>query len=222
MSRAPEAQLRTAPHRPRRRDPVALALVVGFVVASLFLAGVAVYVQNIFGGNCTDWWVYCPIGPSAQTPLGTAIAFGNVSSETVPAAGPAEPGCHVPASGVEYCEILPVMLVASDIGSNSVEFELKNSSGVAVPYTTVTLLDSEGEGIEYGTVSGGWQACTPAACGTASSGSTHSLPAPLTPGESFVVDAGPSSSFPDGLRSWGLEAIGVGAFSGTVGPIALT
>jgi hypothetical protein len=83
------------------------------------------------------------------------------------------------------------------------------------------LLDAFGDGIAVETPSGSWTLCTPALCGGATSIVTTSLPAVLSTSDAFVLDGGPSATFPGGLASFGLEASGTGVFSGTVGPVAL-
>jgi hypothetical protein len=198
------------------------AIVVVVSAGAMFLA-VAAFV-NFLGpppwGNCTDWWVSCPGGPG-NTPLGTAFEFGNATSTSVTARTVAEPGCRVPPSGEEFCENIHIASTGGGLGTDSIWFQLLDPAGTVVPFVSVTLLDAFGDGIASETPYESWTLCSPALCGGATSTVTTSLPAVLSTSDVFILDAGPSATYPGGLASFGLEAFGSGVFSGSVGPVLL-
>jgi hypothetical protein len=191
-----------------------------WVVGLLFL-GLFVYLVPTPEGNCTDWYLFCPGGPSAYTPLGTAPEFGNASSMIVSAGGAAQAGRRTPEVGKEYCESIAMGATSSGLATNSIRFQLLDRGGMDIPYISVTLTDADGKGIASITPGGSWALCTPTLCGVATSMVTTSLPAYLSVSERFVPDGGPSATVPNGLTPYGLEAIGIGSFDGTVGPVTL-
>lgn len=205
------------PRPPSRRGLWALLTVLA--VACFLLVVAFDYYNPPPGSNCNDWWVYCPLGPSAATPLGTAFAFGNVTEFNLTAGAAAQPGCRVPDVGTEYCQIVGMNGTSSGLTITSIRLQLDENGGGIVPYVSVTLLDSEGRGIAQSFAMGDWVSCTPAACGVATS--SNSLSAVLTTSMKLVLDGGSSAAFPDGLAGYGFTAVGSGSFSGTVGPLTL-
>jgi hypothetical protein len=199
---------------PRSRSGVGLwALMTALGVVVLLLAVSLVYFDPLPGSTCNDWWVYCPRSPG-NTPIGSALEFGNTTAFNVAPEGAAKPGCQVPAGGTEYCEAVRINETSSNLSTSSVGFRLSSSDAPNVPFVSVTLLDSGDRGVAQYTLSGGWVACTPLSCGVAPS--PVSLPTVLTIHMEFVLDGGSSYTLPNGLAGYMLSAVGTGSFQGTV------
>jgi len=154
-----------------------------------------------------------------STPIASVFALGNATSDTLTAGGSAKAGCSVPTAGTEYCDIIPIAITRAGVATNSISLQMTTPNGTILPHISVTLLDGAGNGIALIVPGGSWVSCTPSSCGVPTSSMT--LPATLTAEMKFVLNAGPSSSFPSGLAKYGLNAIGVGHFNGATLPITL-
>jgi hypothetical protein len=210
----PPSQSLSPPLRPppgRTFTILAVVLVVVCVGAAGLFAWVFV-VPSPANNYCPSYYASCPGG----TPLGSAFAFGNSTSEMATPTSVTQSGCSHPATGEEYCEILTITVATSGLSTNAMTFQLRTGNGTEMPYASVTLIDPHSLGIAQLTPGGTWRICTPALCETGTSPLAGSLPATLSASYELVLNGGPSATFPHGLRSLDLTAIGVGPFSGTV------
>jgi flagellin-like protein len=156
-------------------------------------------------------------GP-ANTPLGSAFAYGRSSETTVTAAGAATPGCSRPASGTEYCYQIAIGQSSNGLSTADIGFALHTPAGVVMPFLTVTLLDQSGSAIaQYAEVGGQftWNLCPVASSGVCNApGSTlvTTLPAPVTSSDTMILDAGNGGT----VSGDNFLALGMGAYSGDV------
>jgi len=203
---------------PPKPAPSAMATI-GLIAAILFVfigpillfAGVGVFVCPV--GLCRT------IGPP-EAPLGSYLAFGNITSETVVAGAPARAGCAAPTAGIDYCEVVRIANASGGITTASVEFGMQTPTGNDFPPTSAVLLDAAGDGIAIFTgQSGGgsWAACTLASCHVANLSSTpETIPAPLSLADSIVVQVSSQTGGTSPSGDW-FEAYGVGSYSGSIG-----
>lgn len=212
-SSPPNAPTNPGSSRPHRRpDRVALVLVVGLVAASLVLVGGLVYFQDLLPGNCTDWWVYCPLGPSAYTPLGTALGIG-----TGTGACPAGNGTSL--ADCTYTFRLATLPAGSPYGTSpsalDLTFALVDSTGAPLSSSfVVNLTDPSGHWI------GTWNSSASSwaiVAGGPVCGASDCLSAPLANGDTFLLRATPNGGLPYSHQGDDLTAQAIGGgFSGSV------
>jgi hypothetical protein len=185
------------------------ALVAVLVLVIVVFVGLFVYLNPLPGSNCTDWYVYCPTGPGA-TPLGTAFQLGNGTG-----------GCPAGnGSSALYCaysfsvRVEPWGDNTTPVPSaNDLSFQLQNASGARLDASYLITLLSEGASRlgSWNSSTSTWLALAPAgACG-----GSNCLQAPLTPGDSLLLQAVPSGGLPYSGDLLLVEAEG-GGFTGTV------
>jgi hypothetical protein len=208
---SPPPPLRSPRARPwLNRTFVTLGAILVVVCAGV--VGLFVFLNPGLSTDCPPFYASCP----GNTPLGTAFEFGNATSAKVSAGSVAQPGCSPPVAGKEYCEVVGIAYATGGISTQSIHFQLQTGNASMVPFDSVTLVDSQGLGMAQLSAGGVWRLCTPANCGSGPSPLASSLPVNLLTSYELVLNAGPSATFPNGLTSFDLIAIGSGSFSGTV------
>lgn len=154
-------------------------------VALVFVGGLVVYVDHPFGGNCLDWWVYCPTGPGA-TPLGTALSLGNETGGCIPGHGPT-PNCGYTFPIRVYAAASPTAAIPS---ASDLAFLLLNRSDMTLTSSFIIVLTNQTGGWE-----GIWSSSSSSWSTAGLSGScqeTDCLSAPLNNGESLLLQSLPS------------------------------